>query len=120
MNEQSRRRVASTIHGLCQYETVHYAPIIFSAEEVDLAGKDGDGRLDAPNRVGAWDDGVGRPANESGGDLHLGGNDQLVGAWDARRASAQKLRGPKSRHHGEFEPGHSRRMMHETLVAVLR
>ena len=76
--------------------------------------------LDAPNLVGARDDGVRRPANQPGGDFHLGGHDELVRALDARRASAQELRGPKSRHHGEFEPGHSRRMMHETLVAVLR
>ena len=77
--------------------------------------------LNAPDRFGARDDGIRRPADQSGGDFHLGGHDEFVrGRRDSRRASAQKLRGPKSRHHGEFEPGHSRRMMHETLVAVLR
>jgi hypothetical protein len=84
-----------------------------------VIGPDG-GDLDAPNRVSAGNDGVGRPADQAGGHFHLGGNDELVRALNPRRTSAQKLRGPKSRHHGEFEPGHSRWMMHETLVAVLR
>jgi hypothetical protein len=76
--------------------------------------------LYAPDLVGARTDGVRRPADQAGGDFHLGGDDELVGALNTRRASAQELRGSKSGHYSELEPGHSWRMMHESLIEMLR